>query len=227
MAAYVNQVLFGYYPYVALSVFLVGSLIRFDRDQYSWRSGSSQLLRRRQLVWGSNLFHIGILLLLGGHAVGLLTPHEVYASFGLTAAAKQMLAITVGGIAGTICFIGMTMLLARRLFNPRIRKTGSAMDTVILLLLYVQLILGLATLPVSLQHTDGATMLVLAEWAQRIITFRGDAADLLADVSWIFKLHILGGLTIFLLFPFSRLVHIWSAPVWYLGRKGYQIVRQR
>lgn len=227
MAAYVNQVLFGYYPYVALSVFLVGSLIRFDRDQYSWRSGSSQLLRRRQLVWGSNLFHIGILLLLGGHAVGLLTPHEVYASFGLTAAAKQMLAITVGGIAGTICFIGMTMLLTRRLFNPRIRKTGSAMDTVILLLLYVQLILGLATLPVSLQHTDGATMLVLAEWAQRIITFRGGAADLLADVSWIFKLHILGGLTIFLLFPFSRLVHIWSAPVWYLGRKGYQIVRQR
>ncbi len=227
MAAYVNQVLFGYYPYVALSVFLVGSLIRFDRDQYSWRSGSSQLLRRRQLVWGSNLFHIGILLLLGGHAVGLLTPHGVYAAFGLTAAAKQMLAITVGGIAGAICFIGMTLLLARRLFDPRVRKTGSAMDTAILLLLYAQLILGLATLPVSLAHADGATMLVLAEWAQRIVTFRGGAADLLADVHWIFKLHIIGGLTVFLLFPFSRLVHIWSAPVWYLGRKGYQIVRER
>jgi len=227
MAAYVNQVLFGYYPYIALSVFLLGSLIRFDRDQYSWRSGSSQLLRRRQLVWGSNLFHIGILLLLGGHAVGLLTPHEVYAAIGLTAATKQMLAITVGGIAGTICFIGLTLLLARRLFDSRIRKTGSAMDTAILLLLYAQLNLGLATLPVSLGHADGATMLVLAEWAQRIVTLRGGAADLLADVHWIFKLHIVGGLTVFLLFPFSRLVHIWSAPVWYLGRKGYQIVRQR
>jgi len=227
MANYLNQVFFGYYPYVALSVFLLGSLIRFDRDQYSWRSGSSQLLRRRQLVWGSNLFHIGILSLLAGHAIGLLTPHEVYASVGLTAGSKQMLAIIAGGIFGTTCFIGMTMLLVRRLFDPRIRKTGSTMDTVILLLLYGQLILGLTTLPVSLHHTDGANMMILAEWAQRIVTFRGGAADLLADVDWIFKVHIVGGLTIFLLFPFSRLVHIWSAPVWYLGRKGYQIVRTR
>jgi len=227
MANYLNQVFFGYYPYVALSVFLLGSLIRFDRDQYSWRSGSSQLLRRRQLVWGSNLFHIGILLLLAGHAIGLLTPHAVYTLLGLTEGAKQMLAIIAGGVFGVICFIGMTMLLSRRLFDPRIRKTGSTMDTTILLLLYGQLILGLATLPISLQHPDGSTMVILAEWAQRIVTFRGGAADLIADVHWIFKLHIIGGLTVFLLFPFSRLVHIWSAPVWYLGRKGYQIVRER
>lgn len=227
MANYLNQLLFGYYPYVALSVFLLGSLIRFDRDQYSWRSGSSQLLRRRQLVWGSNLFHVGILLLLAGHVVGLLTPHALYTSLGLTEGAKQMLAIVAGGIFGVVCFIGMTMLLYRRLFDLRIRKTGSTMDTAILLLLYGQLILGLATLPISLQHSDGSTMVILAEWAQRIVTFRGGAADLMAGVHWIFKLHIFGGLTVFLLFPFSRLVHIWSAPVWYLGRKGYQIVRTR
>lgn len=227
MANYLNQLLFGYYPYVALSVFLLGSLIRFDRDQYSWRSGSSQLLRRRQLVWGSNLFHVGILLLLAGHVVGLLTPHALYTSLGLTEGAKQMLAIVAGGIFGVVCFIGMTMLLYRRLFDPRIRKTGSTMDTAILLLLYGQLILGLATLPISLQHSDGSTMVILAEWAQRIVTFRGGPADLMAGVHWIFKLHIFGGLTVFLLFPFSRLVHIWSAPVWYLGRKGYQIVRTR
>lgn len=227
MANYLNQLLFGYYPYVALSVFLLGSLIRFDRDQYSWRSGSSQLLRRRQLVWGSNLFHVGILLLLAGHVVGLLTPHALYTSLGLTEGAKQMLAIVAGGIFGVICFVGMTMLLYRRLFDPRIRKTGSTMDTAILLLLYGQLILGLATLPISLQHSDGSTMVILAEWAQRIATFRGGAAELLIGAPWIFKAHILGGLTIFLLFPFSRLVHIWSAPVWYLGRKGYQIVRTR
>ncbi|MDX9862821.1 MAG: respiratory nitrate reductase subunit gamma [Rhodospirillales bacterium] len=227
MANYMNQVLFGYYPYIALSVFLIGSLIRFDRDQYSWRSGSSQLLRRRQLMWGSNLFHVGILLLLAGHAVGLLTPHAVYTALGLTESAKQMLAIVAGGTFGLICFVGLTMLLHRRLFDARIRSTGGTMDTVILSLLYAQLILGLATVPVSLQHTDGSTMVVLAEWAQRIVTFRGGAADLVADAHWIFKFHIVGGLTVFLLFPFSRLVHIWSAPVWYLGRKGYQIVRQR
>jgi len=227
MANYMNQVLFGYYPYIALSVFLIGSLIRFDRDQYSWRSGSSQLIRRRQLMWGSNLFHVGILLLLAGHAVGLLTPHALYTALGLTESAKQMLAIVAGGTFGLICFVGLTMLLHRRLFDAHIRSTGGTMDTVILLLLYAQLILGLATVPVSLQHTDGSTMVVLAEWAQHIVTFRGGAADLVADAHWIFKCHIVGGLTVFLLFPFSRLVHIWSAPVWYLGRKGYQIVRQR
>ena len=225
MSAYLHQFLFGYYPYVCLVVFFLGSLIRFDRDQYSWRSGSSQLLRRRQLFWGSNLFHIGILLLLAGHVVGLLTPPELYESLGLTAAAKQMLAIVAGGIFGVTCFIGLTLLLARRLFDARIRKTGSATDTLILLLLYVQLILGLSTLPLSLAHADGGNMLILAEWAQRIVTFRGGAAELLEGVSWVFKTHIVVGLTIFLVFPFGRLVHIWSAPVWYVGRQGYQIAR--
>ena len=98
MSAYVNQLLFGYYPYVAIAVFLLGSLVRFDREQYSWRSGSSQMLRARQLRWGSNLFHVGILAIFAGHFVGLLTPHQFYESFGLTAAAKQMLAIVAGEI---------------------------------------------------------------------------------------------------------------------------------
>jgi nitrate reductase gamma subunit len=222
-----NQFLFGIYPYLCLSVFLVGSLVRFDREQYTWRSGSSQLLRARQLRWGSNLFHIGVLFLLFGHFFGMLTPHWAYERF-MTAGAKQILAIASGGIAGALAFIGLTSLLHRRLADPRIRATSSSMDILVVVLLWVQLALGLLTVPFSAQHLDGSMMVVLAEWAQRIVTFRPGAADLVANAPWVFKLHIFLGLTIFLVFPFSRLVHIWSglAAVTYVTR-AYQIVRQR
>ena len=226
MKDYVNQLLFGYYPYVAASVFLLGSLIRFDREQYSWRSGSSQMLRARQLRWGSNLFHVGILAIFAGHFVGLLTPHALYEAFGLTAAAKQLLAIVAGGVFGIVCLVGLVLLVHRRLVDPRIRHTSSTMDIVVLLMILAQLVLGLLTIPYSLQHPDGAVMLQLSEWAQRIVTFRSGAAELVADVAPIYRVHLLLGLTLFVVFPFSRLVHIWSAPVWYLFRP-YQIVRRR
>ena len=225
MLAYLNHAAFGIFPYVALSTFLIGSLIRFDREQYSWRSGSSQMLRLRQLRWGSNLFHAGILFLFLGHFVGLLTPHWVYEPI-ISAGNKQMLAISAGGVAGAMCFVGLTMLVHRRLFDPRIRKTSSVMDIAILLLLWLQLVLGLFTIPFSLEHRDGSVMLVLSEWAQRIVTFQGGASDMLAAVAWPYKLHIWLGLLIFFVFPFSRLVHIWSAPVWYVFRKP-QVVRRR
>lgn len=226
MIDYLNQALFGVYPYIALSVFLIGSVIRFDRDQYTWRSGSSQLLRRRLLFVGSNCFHVGVLAIFGGHLVGLLTPHEVYTAMDLSVEAKQLMAMIIGGLFGGLCFIGMTLLIYRRLVDPRIRATSSVMDIAILLILYVQLTLGLSSIFVSAQHLDGSEMLLLADWAQHIVTLRGGAADLLAAVHPIFKLHIVLGMTIFLLFPFSRLVHIWSAPVAYIGR-SYQIVRRR
>ena len=101
------------------------------------------------------------------------------------------------------------------------------MDIFILCLLWVQLSLGLLTIPFSLQHMDGSVMLILSEWAQRIVTFRSGASELVTDVSLTYKAHIIMGLIMFMVFPFSRLVHIWSAPIWYLGRRGYQIVRTR
>ena len=116
---FLHHFTFGIFPYVALTVFAVGSLIRFDREQYSWRSGSSQLLRKRQLMIGSVLFHVGILLLFVGHFVGLLTPHWVYEGLGVSVPAKQMLAITAGAIFGITCFVGLTILLHRRLLDPR------------------------------------------------------------------------------------------------------------
>jgi nitrate reductase gamma subunit len=222
----VNTFLFSVYPYICLAVFLMGSLARFDRDQYTWKSDSSQLLRAGQLRWGSNLFHVGILFLLFGHTVGLLTPHFFYESF-ITAPQKQLFAVVSGGTAGLVCFIGLSLLLHRRIFDARIRLTSHRTDLAILVILWVQLALGLITLPYSIKHADGSTMLYLAEWAQRIATFRPDAA-LISAVEWPFKVHMVLGMTIFLLFPFSRLVHVWSglATVSYLFRP-YQVVRSR
>ena len=223
----INQLLFGYYPYLCLTVFVLGSLVRFDREQYTWRSGSSQLLRRKQLSWGSNLFHVGILVIFFGHFVGLLTPIAIFDFFGIGHGFKQMMAIVVGGVAGIACLIGITLLTHRRLFDARIRNTSSFGDIFILLLLFVQLLLGLATIPISLEHLSGAEMIKFMNWAQGIVTLNPGAASFVADANPIFKLHMLLGMTIFLVFPFTRLVHIWSAPIWYLGRRGYQVVRTR
>lgn len=228
ISSYLNQFLFGYYPYLALVVFFVGSLVRFDREQYTWKSDSSQLLRHGQLRWGSNLFHIGVLGIFFGHLFGLLTPLWVWHAIGVTASVKQLVAIVAGGIAGGLCFAGLVMLLHRRLIDPRIRINSKPMDILVLVLLLAQVTLGLLSITVSWAHLDGAEMLKLVEWAQRIATFRGGAADQIAAVSPVFKIHIVLGLTIFLIFPFTRLVHIWSgfATVYYLIRP-YQVVRQR
>jgi nitrate reductase gamma subunit len=224
--SYLNTFLFGYYPYIAISVFFIGSLARYDRDQYTWRTGSSQLLRAKDLRLGSNLFHIGILLLFVGHFAGLLTPPAVYHGLGLSTSAKQLLAVIAGGIFGGVCLKGIIILIRRRLTDARIRATSSRMDIFILLLIGVQLVLGLLTLPISLYHHDGANMLLLSEWAQRIVTFRSGAADQIEDISFIFKLHLFVGITLFLVFPFSRLVHVWSVPLGYITRP-YQVVRRR
>ncbi len=227
MSTWFDTFLFGYYPYICLAVFLLGSLIRFDRDQYTWKSDSSQLLRTGSLRWGSNLFHIGVLFLFAGHLIGLLTPHFIYEPF-ISAGHKQLLAMVSGGIAGMLGFVGLTILLHRRLADPRIRRTSKPGDILILVLLWVQLVLGLASIVVSGQHLDGSMMLRLSEWCQRILTFRSGAVELLSGAGWIFRTHMFLGMTIFLVFPFTRLVHVWSGfgTLAYLVRP-YQLVRSR
>lgn len=216
---------FQIFPYLALAVFLIGSWARFDHAAYTWRTGSSQLLSGKWMRLGSNWFHVGVIAILLGHLVGLLTPHALYEPF-ITAGQKQLLAMVAGGIFGVIAFVGLTVLLLRRLFNPRIRATSAPRDILVLVLLYAQLILGLASIFVSAGHLDGVQMVKLAEWAQHIVTFRPGAAGYIADAHWIYKAHVFLGMVLILIFPFTRLVHIWSIPLSYLTRP-YQVVRKR
>ncbi len=226
LSLFLNHLVFGLYPYFALTVLIVGSILRYDRDQYSWKAGSSQLLRSKGMRIGSNLFHIGIILLFFTHLVGLLTPESLY-HLVITTEAKQVMAMVGGGILGSICFIGLTMLLYRRMTDKRIRATSKFSDILLLWVLYIQLILGLTTIFFSAQHMDGSSMVALANWAQHIMTFRSGAADYVLHEPWVFKVHLFLGLSIFVIFPFTRLVHMLSVPVKYIFRSGYQIVRRR
>jgi nitrate reductase gamma subunit len=225
---YINQFLFGIYPYIALAIFLLGSLIRFDREQYTWRSESTQVLHTGQLRLGSILFHIGIIGLLGGHAVGLLTPVWVWDTLGVTHGAKQLFAMAAGGVMGSLCLIGILLLLARRLGNERLRAATTFKDKIVLLWILGTLLLGLSSIVVSAGHLDGHVMVLLMTWAQHIVTFRGDAAGFIVDAPLVFKLHLFMGMSLFVIFPFTRLVHIWSGfgAVTYLGR-AFQLVRPR
>lgn len=227
MREFVNYLLFGWYPYLAVTVLILGSILRFDKDQYSWRSQSSQFLRRKQMILGSNLFHLGVLILLGGHFVGLLTPIVVFDWVGISHGFKQTTALVVGGLAGIAAFIGCSLLLHRRLFDPRIRRSSSKGDILVLVLLWLQLFLGLSTTYWTIQALDGHEMVLFMGWASGMLSFNPDASALILDTSLVYKMHIVLGLTLFLITPFTRLVHIWSAPIWYLLRPGYQIVRSR
>ncbi len=225
--AHLNLFAFGIYPYIAIAIMIIGCWIRYDREQYTWKTSSSQLLESKQLRKGSIAFHIGILGIFLGHFFGLLMPKEIWYLFGITTQMKQLIAIGAGGLFGLICFYGLTVLIKRRLFNPRIRATSNPMDIAILFLLYAQLILGLLSIFVSMGHLDGTEMLKLMAWAQNTVTFNSvAAAEAISGVHWIFKLHVFLGMTLFVVFPFSRLVHMLSAPVQYV-RRQHQIVRQR
>jgi nitrate reductase gamma subunit len=224
----INQFVFGIYPYIALVVFLGGSLLRFEREQYTWKSDSSQLLRSGQLRLGSIFFHVGILGLFFGHFVGLLTPSAVWAALGVSHGFKQLVAMVAGGIMGTMCLLGLLLLVHRRMSEPRIAATTRKGDRLLLGWLLITLLLGLSTIWLSAGHADGELMVALMYWAQHVVTLRPGAAQFVADAPWLFKAHLFMGMTLFVIFPFTRLVHVWSgfASVTYLGR-AWQLVRPR
>jgi nitrate reductase gamma subunit len=224
-ADYVNTALFGIYPYVCLAVLLIGSLIRFDREPYTWKSDSSQMLRAGQLRLGSNLFHYGVLVVIFGHFAGFLSP-DWAVDWALSPTGHQLLAMVVGGIAGLIAIIGLSILVHRRLADPRIRLNSRKWDIAVVLMLWLQLALGLATVPLSAFHMDGVLFGILVTYVKGIVTFNGSAVAPMTGVPWVYKLHILLGFTIFLISPFTRMIHIWSGAgaLAYLFRP-YQIVR--
>lgn len=223
--SFFNIFIFSYFPYIALFVFLFASIFRYENNQYSWKSSSSQLLNNKFFYIGSNFFHFGIIFLMLGHFFGLMTPHSIYSHF-ITAEHKQLMAMVSGGVAGIFCFIGLTILIYRRISDVRVNSTSNFSDIYVLFLLYIQLILGLSSIFISYEHVnDPSTMMALANWVQGIFTLSANLHLYVMAEHFIFKLHLFLGMLILLIFPFTRLVHVFSFPYLYILRTGYQIVR--
>jgi nitrate reductase gamma subunit len=223
-----TNLLFGIYPYIALTTFVVGSLVRFDREQYTWKADSSQFFEKELLRKGSILFHIGVIALFFGHFAGLVTPHSMFLGMGISDMGHQYIAIILGAVFGSICMMGGVILWKRRMYNPRVRANSRFMDIFILDWILVTLAVGLITIPVSLYHAingDASTMILLADWVQGMLVLNADPT-LLNDVGFLYKLHLFLGMSVFFLFPFTRLIHVWSAPLSYIARP-YQLVRTK
>lgn len=223
-----HKFVFAVYPYIVLTVFIIGSWIRYDREQYTWKTDSSQLLSKKNMVFASNFFHIGILSIFAGHFAGLVLPHGLWLALGVSDMQHQWLAIGAGTVFGAMCLLGGGVLWLRRMTNERVRAAGRTSDTFIISWLMITLILGLATIPVSIGHAnhgDPEVMMALAYWVQSILTLNPQP-ELLDKVNAVFKTHMFFGLTVFLVFPFTRLVHVLTAPLNYLGR-AYQVVRAK
>jgi len=228
---YFQFVVFNVYPYIALLIFFLGSLLRYNKDQRGWKSDSSQLLSRGWLTWGNNLFHVGVLLLFAGHFVGFLTPLPLLHALGITPPLKQFLAWSMGLTAGVLAWFGLVILIGRRLLVTRVRKTSSAMDVVLLFWIFGVLNLGLFSILISSSaaHRDGELIVKFMHYVQHLLLFRPDTLSYILDTPWIYRAHMFMAFTFFLIFPFTRLVHIWSgfgSAFSYLGRR-FQLVRRR
>jgi nitrate reductase gamma subunit len=217
-----NQFWWIIYPYLCLTVMVVGSLYRYGYGQLGWTARSSEVLERGLLRWGSQLFHWGILFVIVGHVMGLLVPVQIYQALGISRELYHENADILGGIAGLMTWAGLLLLLVRRLGNRRIRQNSSVSDIVVLVLLFIVVTTGDSlTLvynnvygPYGYRHTVGP-------WVRGLLTLHPQAA-LMAHVPLLFQLHIVLAFLLFAVSPFSRLVHIWSAPLAYPKRAPIQ-----
>ncbi|MGP4103048.1 respiratory nitrate reductase subunit gamma [Nonomuraea sp. KM90] len=213
-------------PYIALTVFVVGHVWRWRADQFGWTTRTTQVLESRLLRLGSPLFHLGVFAAIGGHVIGLLVPKSWTEAVGVDEHLYHLVSVSAGTVAGVMVVAGLALLLARRLATPRVRRTTTRMDKALFTVMAVVIALGMA-------GTVGRNLLgggydyrdTIAVWFRGVLTFRPDP-DLMADVPLVYQLHALVAWVFVGMWPFTRLVHVWSAPIAYLWRP-YVVYRRR
>ncbi|HKL71058.1 MAG TPA: respiratory nitrate reductase subunit gamma [Marinilabiliaceae bacterium] len=224
MDNYINNLLFTYLPHIALAIFAFGLITRMIIFNKTVQAESTQFLVDKKVKLGSNLFHVGIIFVFFGH-LSLFIPEWLY-HLVMTTETKRMIALTMGSFFGIMAIVGMSILVIRRFNDPRIKTNSSLQDYFIIILLLVEAILGL-TAVAGTATTSIEKYAALSEWAQAIVTFQPDAGAILASHSIQYKIHIVIGLLIFMIFPYTKLMHMLVYPFVYLFRSGYQLVRSR
>ena len=224
MDNYINNILFTYLPHVALAIFTFGIITRLFIGNKTVQAESSQFLADKKVKLGSNLFHVGIIFVFFGHLT-LFIPEWLY-HMVMTTETKRIIALSMGSLFGIIAIVGMFILVSRRFSSPRIKSNSSFQDYFIIILLLVEAIVGLTAVA---QTATGPieSYAALSEWAQAVVTFQPDAGAIIANHSIQYKIHIVTGLFIFMIFPYTKLMHILVFPFVYVFRSGYQLVRKR
>lgn len=216
------------FPWIAVAAFVIGIIWRWRTDQFGWATHSSQIYESRLLRLSSPLFHWGMVFVLIGHLMGLAIPKSWTTAVGISEAAYHLIATIPGTIAGVAVLVGLAGLIYRRVVNRTVFLSTSRSDKVMFLLLGAALVSGfIAT--VSTQVFGGPHGYdyreTISPWLRQIMIFQAQP-ELMADVPWEFKVHVVAGFTLIALWPFTRLVHAFSAPVGYVTRP-YIVYRSR
>ncbi|MBA8778971.1 respiratory nitrate reductase subunit gamma [Staphylococcus schleiferi subsp. coagulans] len=220
-----NQFLWVIFPHLCLAIFVIGHIVRYQYDQFSWTAKSSEFIEKKQLKWGSLMFHLGIIPVFFGHVVGLLIPAHWLTAIGVNDHIYHIGAVYIGSIFGIITLIGMLLLTARRVTKQNVRRLSSASDIFVNFLLLLIVFIGCyATLVTNATTPDFDYRQTISIWFRGLFTLRPDAS-LMVSVPLTFKLHILLSFTIMACWPFTRLVHVWSVPLSYASR-SYIIYRK-
>ncbi|MDG0822967.1 MAG: respiratory nitrate reductase subunit gamma [Staphylococcus equorum] len=220
-----NQFLWVIVPYLCVAIFLIGHIARFKFDQFSWTAKSSEFIEKKQLKWGSLMFHLGIIPVAMGHFVGLVIPASWLSAVGVNDHLYHIGAVYIGSIFGIITMIGMLLLTARRVTKKNIRKLSSASDIIVnFLLLFIVFMGCYATLVTNATIPTFDYRETISIWFRQLFMFSPDAT-LMTQVPLAFKMHILLGFVIMAFWPFTRLVHVWSVPLTYASR-SYIIYRK-
>lgn len=220
-----GQILWGVMPYIVLTIFIGGHIYRYQHDQFGWTAKSSEMLEKKKLAAGSTLFHWGLLCVVGGHVMGILIPEGVYGAIGISEHMYHKMAIGAGLPAGIAACTGLVILTYRRLFDKRIRKTSSPSDILTLILLLFMILSGVAATFLNIDSKGFDYRTTVGPWFREIVLFRPDPS-LMESVPLWFKFHIVIGYVVFILWPFTRLVHVFSLPLKYLTR-SYVVYRKR
>lgn len=214
-------------PYVTLAVLAVGIWWRYRYDKFGWTTRSSQLYESRLLRIGSPLFHFGILVVIVGHVIGLVIPESWTSAVGLTDHAYHVQALILGGIAGVSTLTGIVLLVYRRRTTGPVFMATTVNDKIMYLVLVMAIVAGLActligATPLGAEHDYRQTV---SPWFRSIWIFQ-PRGDLMVQAPAWFQIHVTIALVLFCLWPFTRLVHVFSAPIGYLFRP-YIVYRSR
>lgn len=214
-------------PYAALAVFVVGHVWRYRVDQFGWTTRTSQLFEKKWLAWGSPLFHFGALLAILGHAAGLLIPASWTDALGISEHLWHTTAVAMGTFAGVLVCAGLAILVARRfVLSRRMRLVTTRMDVVLYVILTVEIALGMAqTVGVNIFGGGYDYRESVAVWFRQIFYLQPDAS-LLASAPLVYRLHAITAFALLAVWPFTRLVHVWSVPIGYLSRP-FVVYRRR